>query len=147
MNQVAPILLPFFFVGIWLLAIGLLAAVGGWRSLAASYAAPEGFEPEPENRYRFRSIQLRSGFLLRSNYRGSMTVGLTSQGLYLVPFVLFRFLHKPLLIPWTAITDCDEGSFLWMQWIDMTVRDRPVIRVYGAVGDAAWGQWRSTVRK
>lgn len=111
--KVAPALVLPLFIALWILAVALLALFGGWSSLASLYAAPEDFEVDSASRYSFRSIQLRRGLIVRTQYGGSMTVGVTPLGLYLVPFALFRFLHKPLLIPWRAITNCEEGSFLW----------------------------------
>jgi len=145
---VPPILLPIFFVGFWLVITVLIAVLGGWSSLAALYAAPDGFEVDPDHRYRFRSMQLRRPSRPPANYGNSMTVGLTPQGLYLAPFVLLRFQHHPLLISWSAISDCNEGSFLWARWVDLTLQGGgTVIRLYGGIGEAAWGEWRSRTRR
>ena len=137
-----PSLLPLFAVALWLLVAALIALVGGWGSLASAYGAPEGFELDRAARFRFRSIQLRRGMLLPANYSSIITVGLTEAGLYLVPLMLFRFRHPPLLIPWREITDCQGGSFLWLHWVDMTPRIGPIIRLYGSIADDVWGEWR-----
>jgi hypothetical protein len=72
-----------------------------------------------------------------------MTIGVTDQGLFLVPFILFRFLHPPLLIPWRDITGCKEGSFLWSQWSEFEVRRAQVkIRVRGSLGELIRSEWR-----
>jgi len=145
--DLAPSLLPLFAVGMWLLVVSLIAFMGGWRSLAGAYRAPDGFELDPATRFRFRSLQLRRGMLFPANYSNMMTVGLTEAGLYLEPFVLFRFQHRPLLIPWTEITDCRGGSFLWLHWVDLFPRVGPVIRLYDSIADEAWGEWRVRVHR
>jgi hypothetical protein len=131
----------------WFGVVWWMAAIGGWLDLAGKYAAPEGFEVKPAERFRFRSLQLRTRALFRANYIAMMKIGLTSDGLYLIPSVLFRFRHPPLLIPWAEITECRPGSFLWVQWIDITLRPGPVIRLYGRVGNAAWSDWRLRMHK
>ena len=145
--DLTPTLLPFVAVVMWFLIVSLISLMGGWRSLADAYEAPEGFELDPAARFRFRSLQLRRGVLFPANYSNIMTVGLTEAGLYLVPFVLFRFQHRPLLIPWTDIRDCQGGSFFWVHWVDLFPRVGPVIRLYGSIADEAWGEWRVRVHR
>jgi hypothetical protein len=140
---VPPALFPFFLAGLWLVGTGATALLGGWRYLAAHHRAPEGFEPSPEQRFRFRSIVLRRSFLFPARYNGCMTIGVTPRGLYLVPFVLIRFLHPSLLIPWTEISACEEDSFLWSRWVNVESKNGgPRIRLYGAVGDKVVAAWR-----
>lgn len=43
----------------------------------------------------------RIGWL--TNYNNVLTIGVSPQGLYLATMLLFRFMHPPLLIPWSAI--------------------------------------------
>jgi hypothetical protein len=139
---VPALLFPVFFAVIWFLATSLIAVVGGWRSLAANHRAPEGFLPSPEERHRFKSMLLRRFVIFPARYRSCITVGLTPKGLYLSPFVLFRFQHPPLLIPWEAIRECEKGSFLWNRWIDLEARSGgPTIRLYGSTGDAVATEW------
>ena len=135
-----PIVL-LFFVAAWLLATALVARLGGWRELAERYEAPYGFEPE--RRLRFQSLVLRRVSWFPARYRGSVTVGLGTAGLALAPIAVFRFRHPPLLIPWTAIARCEDGSLLGFGWKDVAVRDvEPTLRFYGAVGDAVEAEWR-----
>src|SRR2546423_7080663 len=131
----------------WFGVIWWTAAIGGWLCLAEKYAAREDFEVKSAERFRFRSLQLRAKALLPANYITMITIGLTSEGLYLIPSLLFRFRHTPLLIPWTEITECHTGSFLWVQWMDITLRVGAVIRLYGRVANAAWSDWPLRMHK
>jgi hypothetical protein len=142
----APFLL--FFIAVWLLVSALIALLGGWTSLAASYPAPDEFQVPLDRRFRFRSIQVRRNWWWPAQYSNVMTIGLAPDGVYLAPFLLLRFLHKPLLIPWSAIADCSGDSFLWVRWVDVTLReDGPAIRLYGDPGEAVWGEWRVRGRR
>lgn len=132
---------PVCFVVLWLFVTGLVAALGGWGALAERYAAPYGFEPE--RRLRFQNVVLRRFRLIPARYRGSMNVGLGAAGLHLVPVAVFRFRHPPLLVPWDAVTGCEDGSTLGVRWMDVTVRDaEPSLRFYGKLGDAVEEAWR-----
>lgn len=42
-----------------------------------------------------------------------LTIGGNEKGLYLVPMILFRLFHKPLLIPWTEIDARPAKRFLF----------------------------------
>jgi len=135
------LLFPACFAILWLLVTGLIAAAGGWGGLAERYAAPYGFEPE--RRLRFQTVLLRRLRWFPARYRGSMNVGLGTAGLHLAPLAVFRFHHPPLLIPWSAIAGCEDGSALGLRWMDVTVRDvEPTLRFYGRVGGAVEEEWR-----
>ncbi len=39
----------------------------------------------------------------RVNYNNVLTIGVSPEGLYLASMFLFRFMHPPLLVPWSEI--------------------------------------------
>ena len=83
------------FVLLWLSVSMLSAKLGAWSKLSNSYAAyglPTG------KMFRFRSARLG-----KVNYNNALNVQVSSRGLYLVPIILFRFGHPPILIPWRDI--------------------------------------------
>jgi hypothetical protein len=41
--------------------------------------------------------------ILLANYNNVLTLGVNQQGLYLASMFLFRFMHPPLLVPWSEI--------------------------------------------
>ena len=131
------------FVPLWLLITGLISTLGGWHSLADRYAAPDGFEVAPDQRFRFRNILLRRLPWFPARYRGCVTVSLSPAGLHLAVLFIFRFRHPPLLIPWTAIVRCEEGAFLGFGWTEVESRDaESVIRIFGRPGAAGAAEWR-----
>jgi len=38
-----------------------------------------------------------------ANYNNALTLGLSPEGLYLASMFLLRFMHPPLLVPWSEI--------------------------------------------
>jgi hypothetical protein len=140
----APGVFPILFLGLWAAVTGLIAVLGGWQALSAEYRAPDDFVLAPEDRFRMRSLQLRTVPLLPARYKGCITLGVTSRGLYLRPMVFFRLFHPPLLIPWTAVDDLKDGHFLWSQWTDIVLRGHDTrLRLFGGVGDLVRTEWRA----
>lgn len=143
MTTVVALVAPLAFVVIWVLTTGFISMIGGWHALADRYGAPDGFEVEPEQRLRFRSILLRRLPWFPARYRGCVTISLTPAGCHLAVLFVFRFRHPPLLIPWSAMARCEEGSLLGFRWTDVEVRDAdPVIRIYAGAGAAVANEWR-----
>jgi hypothetical protein len=136
-------LVPLAFVAVWLLGTGIASLLSGWHALAEQYPEPDGFEAPPERRHRFRTVQFVRLAALPARYGSSVTVTLAPGGLHLAVLAIFRFRHPPLLIPWGAIRDCEEGSFFGFRYTEVEVRDAdPVIRIFGGVGDEVAAEWR-----
>src|SRR5579863_8770132 len=89
-------LFPLYFVCLWLLVASVVSLLSGWRSLATLYRAQAAFTGST---WRMQSAQMR--FL--TNYNNVLTIGSSPQGLYLASMFLFRFMHPPLLVPWSEI--------------------------------------------
>ncbi len=69
----------------------------GWSRLAASYGAPMRRDSMAR---RWLSLQFKPS---KVHYPKLITARLTVDGLYLVPNLLCRFGHDPLMVPWTDI--------------------------------------------
>lgn len=80
----------------WLLIGAIISFVGGWFSLAKVYRTQVPFNGA---KWRMQSGKMR--WLM--NYNNVLTIGASPQGLYLASMFLFRFLHPPLLVPWSEI--------------------------------------------
>lgn len=99
MNDDAWRVLPLvwlFFPVVWLVACGLIASLGGWRTLAESYPA---IGEMPGQRFRWRSLSMRRG----THYNGCVNLVASSIGLELRMMWLFRFGHPPLFVPWGEV--------------------------------------------
>jgi hypothetical protein len=122
----------------WPLVTATLAILSGWRRLAERFPAPPIVDGE-----KYASQSLRLSLLGSYNRCVHVTVG--EKGLHMVPMILFRLLHPPILIPWTDISACERRDFLFMKRTRITV-GTPLgreIDVSGRVAPAIELAWRS----
>ena len=118
LELILPFALAFLFVGIWCLVGRVMSLMSGWTELAKRFHFPGRFQGKY---YRFQSAWLKS-----VNFRGSLEMGMNDRGLYLVPMILFRLFHKPLLIPWAEIQAEPFRKFLFKGYC-LTFRSFPGI--------------------
>ena len=87
---------PIFFLTLWLSISAVISFIGGWFALSKLYRASAPF-----NGFKRK---MQSGQMRRfTNYNNVLTLGANREGLYLACMFLFRFMHPPLLIPWTDV--------------------------------------------
>jgi hypothetical protein len=91
-----PLVFPMYFVSIWLVVGMSVSRIGGWWSLAKVYRTQDEFHGDT---WRWQSGQMR----YCTNYNRALTIGSSAQGLYLSSMFLVRFMHPPLLVPWSEI--------------------------------------------
>lgn len=89
------VVFPFLFVGMWCLVLRILSSASGWMKLAGRFHHPDKFEGKC---HHFQSARMKL-----VNFNSALVIGVSPQGLYLRPMILFRFFHPPLLIPWAEI--------------------------------------------
>jgi hypothetical protein len=87
---------PIYFLCLWFLIASVVSFVGGWFSLSRLYRTRLPFDG---TKWRRQSGRMR----WLTNYNNVLTLGVSPQGLYLATMFLFRFMHPPLLIPWSEI--------------------------------------------
>lgn len=104
----------FFLVG------HLLAALGGWRTLAEHYRASD--EP-PGKRFSWGSLRMR--FV---NYNNCLNLIAGRNGLHLSIFPLLRSGHPALLLPWSDIAVTPSSGFLG-PYLDLQARKAPDVRL------------------
>jgi hypothetical protein len=89
----------------WCMISALTARMGGWNALAKRYGVsiiPAGTV------YRWQSMKIGA----MASYNGAMNVSVSPRGLCLFPVLVFRFGHKPLLIPWSDVRiETEESAF------------------------------------
>ncbi len=103
---------------LWCAVLLALSYAGGWHALAASYGARE-----PPHGTQFTG---ESGFVGGVSYRGTLTVHVASEGLFLSVPAFFRIGHRTLLIPWNEINNPKAVKFLWHEAINFQVGSPPV---------------------
>src|ERR1700687_826606 len=90
------VIFPTYFLLLWFSVSGLISFVGGWFSLSKGFRAASPFQG---TKWTMQSGQMR----WRVNYNHALTFGVSPQGFYMASMFLFRFLHPPLLVPWSEI--------------------------------------------
>jgi hypothetical protein len=80
----------------WCLLFWLIGQLGGWSSLAESYATDR--QPSGET---FSWVSGKLNFF--SSYNNCLTVSVSREGVLLRPMPLFRFGHKAMYFPWDSI--------------------------------------------
>jgi len=94
--SVFALIFPVYFLTLWLVVGAVVSFIGGWFSLAQVYRTQEAFDGA---KWRMQSGRMRG----LANYNNVLTLGVSQQGLYLASMFLFRFMHPPLLVPWSEI--------------------------------------------
>jgi hypothetical protein len=87
---------PIYFLCLWLLVGATTSLIGGWFSLSRTYRTRVPFHGA---KWRGQSGQMR----WLANYNRVLTLGVSPQGLYLASMFFLRFMHPPLLVPWSEI--------------------------------------------
>ena len=145
-----PALLIALIVGGWLIVFplmwlgitGLLSVLGGWRELASSYdAGPALRDGRPIGRWVTGGMQRA---LFPVSYRNCLNVSLYADGFGLSVPRVFRFMHPPLFIPWTAVRDCEEGGMIWRHARISLHTSGVRILVGGRAGPELLEQWRTS---
>jgi hypothetical protein len=138
LNDNIGYVLPVFFVTLWVLVTYWVALVGGWRLLAKRFRATGPFSGQ---KWYMQSAAMR----WLSHYNNALTVGADSNGLFVVPFILFRAWHPPLFVPWAEITAQTKTQLLFFTMVELrlgsfeqipfTVRPVLAARLESAAGE------------
>lgn len=92
---------------IFSIIVMIFAFCHDWNRLAKLYRTKEA---PPLN---FSRMQIGCVGLI--DYKGTLNVGITPQGIYLSIFPLFSFGLTPLLIPWSAIRKIEPANQLFIK--------------------------------
>lgn len=133
-----PFLFPVVFIGLWCLTAKILSTISGWMKLATHFRFSGVFDGQ---RYHFQSGRMNG-----VQYSGALEIGVTIDGLYLIPFFLFRLFHPALLIPWDAIqADPKPIKRFWFTMHRLTFPQCP--GVYLEVYESMFTKMRSFLQK
>ena len=137
--QALFMILPLWFLMIWLVLGVVVSHTGGWSELAKRFR----FETEYSGRrWNWQSGKMRWG----TNYNGCLTVGSGPEGLYLATAWMFRVRHAPLLVPWPEI-EVSRGQVLWWKYVRFRMgrEERISLRISAKLGEqvkqAAGANW------
>ena len=133
------IFLPLAFPLFWGAICLSLAQIGGWAALARTYAT----DAMPAGRTH---TWCSARFGLFASYNSCLTFAFSPAGLYVRPMFLLRIGHKPLLIPWPAITHIKPVHWLFgggSQWsVALPDGGQPLrVSLYGRYLDEALRQY------
>ena len=83
-------------VTLWLVVSAMVSYISGWFALSELYRTRAPFSGA---KWRWQSGYMR----WLTHYNSVLTLGATQESLYLAVMPLFRFMHPPLLVPWSEI--------------------------------------------
>ena len=110
-----------FFVFIWLLAVFLLSALGGWRKLQKAYRKNGDFGG--------RILSFQSANIGNVNYGNCIKIGMDERELFLGVFIIFRLFHPDLLIPLTEVSGREIKKYLFFKFVELTFQEAPGVKV------------------
>jgi hypothetical protein len=127
-----------FFPLLWLGACAMLSAFGGWHALAGEFGESGSRAGE---KYRTASGAISRGWV-PVNYSGCLIITLNEEGIGLAVWPMFRFVHRPLFIPRSAVCNVIEGRYWFYRSTKLElVGSRIEIRLLGRAGIAAVEFW------
>jgi hypothetical protein len=85
---------PIIFIAWWILVLFILSK-RGWQEFSERYNAFGNFSG---TRAGIVSTRIK-----KIQYNGSIVLRYDSQGIYLLPLLIFRLFHKPIFIPWSEV--------------------------------------------
>jgi hypothetical protein len=104
-------IIPGFFLAfglLWSAIVFLSSRISGWATLARHFPASE-----PASGQSWDWTSARFGWF--ANYRNVLSVTISPTGLYMRPVLPFRIGHRPLLIPWRAISGGQRANLYFTQ--------------------------------
>jgi hypothetical protein len=122
---------------------------GGWHALSVRYRHAK--RPAGECLFRLATIHLGLGFF-PLGYRESIFASIGSDGITISKYRLFRYWSPPLLIPWSAVSECkrETRTSLWTLFGTATAvyLSEPQTRLLfpGTLGRAIYAFWSREIK-
>lgn len=139
LNKYPLALIPLFIL-FWCAILCLIAALGGWMTLAQRFRLTSTFSGAT---WGFQSARMRWS----CRYGNCISVGADATGLKLSILFLFRPGHPPLFVPWSEISVAKRWRFLFFrqvklllgreEQIPLVITGRLADRIQAAAG-ASW---------
>lgn len=112
--QIAAILFPFFFTGIFILVMFLISK-RGWRDLASRFRYDDVFQG---TRVGIASVGVNN-----MSYNNCFLLKYNEKGFHLKPLFIFRLFHPPVFIPWKEIRAVHSKKILFVKMNELVVGD------------------------
>jgi hypothetical protein len=87
-------------------------------------------------------MRMTGGPLGVAAYHSCVTVGLSEKGIMLALWAPFRLFHPPLLIPWTAVEDCQRIPTASKDGAHVLLRGGGGFQLYGRAAMALASRWQ-----
>ena len=133
---IIPIFL-FFFAGMWMLVLSLISVLGGWRSLAEKYPLSGIAAGKVLKSFSFCSLRLN----LFATYSKTLRITIHEGGIVLSPIFIYKFMHKPIFIPWEHIEGVEKKHAFFSYRYKLQVNMRE-LQFYGNAGEEIYGYYQ-----
>lgn len=122
---------PLLFIPFWFFVVGLISLTGGWRKLSETYSPSDTFISSNAEKFSFQTVFLG----LMAQYKNSINVYLTEDGIWLKPVWLFTFMHKPLFIQYQMMSEPKARKLVFFFGIEFHLTGKRVL-IYGRSAEA-----------
>lgn len=139
------ILLPLFlifFCGIWMIVLTFISLAGGWSSLARAFPASDRMYEKCLKSFSFCSIR----FNLLATYSGTMNIMLFEGGILIAPMFIFKFMHKPIFLPWDQIAGIEKSKVIFSTAYKLQVNMQE-ISIFGNAGEEVNAFYQHLLKK
>ncbi|GJL92038.1 hypothetical protein [Hyphococcus sp.] len=105
-----PILIPFVFIGMWLLVLSLLSILGGWGAVAENY--PELGAEYSRIKY-MQSLAMERLKFFPVNFSAVAVLSTNDQGVRISLLPPFRPFHPPIFLPFADMDGVEKRVFFF----------------------------------
>ena len=113
---------PFVFAAIWCGVCLLISGISGWSRLAEKYPGSE----TPAG----KCFSWQRGRMGVANYKNSLVIHTSPEGLHLAVMKLFRVGHPPIFIPWSDIHNATFQRLFWSETVAFEAGHPPLAKIH-----------------
>ena len=125
----------FVILGMGFVITGLLAVVSGWHKLSRYFR-----DMSPPQNPQFIGESIGVGGV---GYGRSVTICLAADGLHLKMSLTCRFMHPPLLIPWSEIASIAAKKILFTSFYELVIsKTGTKMEFHGDLGESIQDAWQ-----
>jgi hypothetical protein len=120
-----------FFILFWLFVTGLISVLTGWYSLSRKHPFKPGSTGAYHESFMFNTVHVN----MFAKYSICMNISIYENGLKIVPFFLFRFMHPPVFFRWSELSNMQMNEMWMLTRLDFDVSGR-TLSIYGSAARA-----------